>query len=407
MLQYMSKYPFPSGFGLKFEQRTNTTMTHKQKQMMILAVPATAALLIVSIILSKIFPEMFGWKFFTGLSSVAILMAAYFSAEKTFMKILFFIAYHTLIFGTVWWISWTFIAPHFTDWSLSWVWYPVNIVLNGIRKTLIVIGQLILLGTFVYSILSCFSGKKLKKTDIGQWSTKSGWMPKWGKNEENSLYGLFLGMPEWIVEIQAIPKVSKVIEKTEEIQIEEHGSTEGKKFAAVFQFSFQSRVVDTYIHILRPNGDKDLVNLVITRITEWLNDSSHNYKNIKELKEDKANIQKWLIEVLVESGEMFGDEIENFRAVDIEDPKNKIEQQNKDAAARAAQLSEDEREKLNQENAIALAKRLVEESKDSAGKATLSFKEALNEGRLQLGITKSSQARIKGGKGMAGLYDVT
>ncbi len=267
-----------------------------------------------------------------------------------FYKWLLFLLYHTVVYGGIWLLTITFISPAFTtEWIIGLNWLSIG--LNWLRNTIIVIAQVTLLGVFTHSILSCFSAKKLTKTQMGQWSL-SEWMPTWGRNQKNSWYGLFLGLPDWLVKVQAIESVSTVITDKKEIQVEEAGNTDGRKFAAVFEFSFQYNVMDTLEHIRRPNSDKDLVNLVITYLTEWLNDSNHNYENILRLKAKKVEIQEWIIDQLLVSISMFGDEIINFRIIDIEVPQIQIDQQNRDAAALAAQKAVDERERLNIENQV-------------------------------------------------------
>lgn len=364
-------------------------MTKKEKiiEMLKLSCVALPVILVAYYFLNKFFPNIFGWEILLGIGIVLTLTATYFvSNTRTLMKLVFFFGYHILVFGLIYLIVRTYIQPYFmVDWmSMDWL-----------RKFVIIVSQLTFIGFLVNSILSCFSSKKLKKDEIGQWAL-SEWMPRWGNNQENSWFGLFLGLPEWMVEVKGFKKVSEVISETKQIQIEEHLNTQGRKFAVDFQFSFQYRIVDTLNHILRPNNNKDLVNLIVTRLTEWLNDPTHNFKNIAELKPSKGSIQSDLRDVLVESGEMFGDEIENFLIIDIEVPQNVIEQQNKDAAARAAQLATDEREDLDIASAVKQANALVEASKDTAGNPSLTFAKALEEVRTLKGITKTAINKNRG-----------
>jgi hypothetical protein len=363
-------------------------MTFRQQQGLKLLSWVALILAIISIFI--------GWKFYLVTVGTTALLATYLFSKKNFMKILFCLTYHTLVFGSVWLVCTKYISVGFIDWTINGLWDGLNNFLNWIRQLIVDLSATGFVMLLTYSVFSCFSTKKLKKTDVGQWSF-SGWMPEWGANEKNSWWGLFLGLPEKMIDVEAIPAVSKVITDTKQIQVEEAGNTTGRKFAAEFEFSFQYKVVNTLTHILRPNGDKDLVNFVVAKLTEWLNHEDNEYDNIRELKEAKSKIQKHLIKVLKKSGEMYGDEIENFIIVDIEVPKIQIEQQNKDAADRAGQMAADERDKLNLEAATQEALAMVEASKNAGDNPPMSFTKALEEIRQQKGITKSSKTTIRGG----------
>jgi hypothetical protein len=339
--------------------------------------------------MNKFLPEFFNIKYFLIFITGIVLIGLWTISEKIFMKLVFFTSYHLLIFGTIWWFGNTYLSPFFTEWAIK----------DWFRNFLVFLAKITLWVTFVWSVLSCFSSKKLKKAQIGQWSF-SEWMPDWGKNEENSFYGLFLGLPEWMVEVTAIDKFSKPITETQQIQIEEYTSTgvvTGRKFAADFKFSFPYEVVDTRIHILRPNGDKDLTNLSVAKITEWLNDGNVNkkYENVAKLKAAKNSIQEDLVESLEEdSSRMYGDKIGPFIIISIEDPEETISQQNRDAAARAAQIAEDERELIN----IANFRKKVEDHIKFARKKkqTLTWTQAAEEIFVLEGISKSEIKKFKG-----------
>lgn len=300
------------------------------------------------------------------------------------------LAYHILVFGIVWLITALYIAPLFQQ---EWL-----IGTNWIRHTLVVIYKTTFVGILVGSMLSCFTGKKLTKTQIGQWSL-SNWMPKWGKNEVNSWFGLFTGLPAFLVNIQAIESVAKTEKKVQQIQIEKYGDPTKSKFAAEFDFNFKWKVIDTFIYIRNPNKVEDLSNLVIKALTEWLNSSSHNYKDILELKGHLSDIQTWVEDSITpDSVDKYGVEMTEFRLVDIEIPKAQVEQQIKDAAAKKAQEEADAREMMDTEAFIKQAQDLVDKSpKDASGNPTLSFAKAMDTVLTLRGIIKSTKFSSGGG----------
>jgi hypothetical protein len=60
---------------------------------------------------------------------------------------------------------------------------------------------------------------------------------------------------------------------------------------------------------------------------------------------------------------------------------------------------------LNQEASIKQAKKLARASK-AVDEKPITLLQALDQGRKEKGITKTSETKIKGGKGVRGLYDV-
>lgn len=296
-----------------------------------------------------------------------------------------FVAYHLAIFIPIW-----IFLPEFNSPWVKWLdWFRV--FLNTIIPTIFFM-------SLAGSMLSCFTSKKLKKTQIGQWSVFE-WMPCWGKNERNSWYGLFTGLPSYMVNIQAFDGVVKTEKKVQQIQTEKYGDPKKGKFAAEFDFNFTWIIVDTWLYINNPNKLEDLMNIVVKSLTEWLNDPGHNYEDVVQLKKDISSIQTWVDESIIESIYRYGVLMSNFKLVDIEQPKSQIEQQIKDAAAARAQGEQDLREKMDTDAFIAQVQDLVDKSpKDAAGNPTLSFKDAMNTILTLRGIVKRTDINSGGGK---------
>ena len=303
---------------------------------------------------------------------------------KTVYKLIMFVAYHTLIFSTVWIISDKFLSPFFEQ---EWVNGT-----NWIRHTSVVLGKTTFMTTLLWSILSCFTSKKLTKTQIGQWSL-SDWMPEWGKNEKNSWYGIFTGLPMWFINIQAVDSVSKTEEDIKQIQIEKHNN-EVDRFAVEFEFNFKWMIVDTYTFIKNPNTVEDLKNFITTTLTEYFNDPSHNYQDTLELKKDIQNIQNWILESARDLVEMYGVEINTFKLINIELPNAQVKQQIDDAKAKQAQEAQAERKMLKTKAFIDQVKQLLNDTKDADGNQTMSWFEAAEVVMKIRGIVKVSE--IKG-----------
>lgn len=303
-------------------------------------------------------------------------------------KWLLFFLYHIILFGTVYLIFSNYIGPSFDDWTIPVFWDLANNLLNWFRKFAVVISKTVFTITFIYSVISCFS--EIKEGEIAQWSL-NGWMPDWGKNQKSWIWGIFLGLPKWMVKIISKPLISEVKIYTEEVQAD----FENEPTAVEFKFSYQIKVLNTRLDILRPNRDVDLTEFIIAKLNEWLR--VNTYENIKNISDDKANILNWLNDVLRESILLYGDEIENFKFIHIQDPESKIKQQLENDIKRRNQLATDERELLNLKAVTKQIKRLIKTSKDMGDTPPLTLIQAEDIIRKQLGLTRVSETTIRGG----------
>jgi hypothetical protein len=319
--------------------------------------------------------------FVTGWVDSLIILAvlAMFIGWTVSPKVFMCATYHTIIFGLIGYITMTVWVPLIDD-----PWYYIDwlrIFLIGLTVASLLVG----LGL---SIASCFTSKALTATEIGQW-TFSEWMPQWGSNIQNKWYGVFTGLPASMVKIKALDGISKTVTEKKPIQIEIEGDPNRNKFEAVFDFNFKWKIICTHVFITNKNEVKDLINLILKALTSYLNDPTHNYKEISKLKLEIRDIQDHIERQLGESIRLYGVEITNFRLVDIELPQKIIDQQNNDAAAKRAQEQADIRELMDTE---AFKKQLKEMKIDNPD---LTDKQAVDAVLTLRGIVKS--INIKGG----------
>jgi hypothetical protein len=306
-------------------------------------------------------------------------------------KVMLFIVYQTIVFTASWYILSEYWLPLF---NVEWYWF-----FEGLRvHALIPINYAVIAYLAVYSIISCFATGKLTETQVGQLSFFGGWMPDWKdtKDQKNHWYGVFTGIPEKMVKIKPENATAQVVKDLPlTIQIEIHEDPNNMKFAAVFDFTFSWKIVDTYLFILNKNEPADLIKLVEKALTSWLNDVTNFYKDISEVKKIIPDIERYVIKNgLDESKERFGVEISKFKLIDIEIPKDQIEKQIENAAKMSAQVASDAREKLDTDALIEQAKIIQKEAEKKS--EVLTLKEAIDIVQTQRRLIQNT--KITGGK---------
>ena len=324
---------------------------------------------------------------------ITLVMLAIYILYDKLPKVMMFITYHTILFWFVWFMIDNFWLPMFrTPWG-SFAWDLINLDSIRVYLFLPLTYGLMAFGAFL-SIMSAWSSTKLKETEIGQLVIFN-WMPKWGGDLKNSWYGIFTGLPEKMVAVKNLSSVSQTVKENITIQIEipedpKLKDPEHKKYAAVFDFTFKWKIVDTYTYITNKSEVSDLMKLVEKALTKWLNDDNHNYEDIAKIKVVIKEIEEHIAENLIkQSIELYGIQISNFLLVDIELPAKLIEQQVQNKINESRQIAADERE-MKDTDAY-----LLQVAKVKAENPSLTEKEVLEEVRKLRGITKSSE--IKGG----------
>jgi hypothetical protein len=295
-------------------------------------------------------------------------------------KVFMFITYQTTLFAFVGYILMTVWVP-----LIDHPWYYIDwfrVVLIGLTAAI--------LGTGLYlSIVSCFTTKALTETQIGQW-TFAGWMPEgeWGKNIRNKPYGVFTGLPAWMVKIIALDGTSKTISRKITIQIGIYGSTPPRNFAAVVELIFKVRIYDTYVSLNNPHTDDDLVNLVIKALTGYLTEPGNKYTEVgTKLRSEIKEMQTRVITAITESKTLFGKEMTDFKLVDIEKPEKIIAQEIASAAAITARQAKEAEEKLDNDSHNQQIDDIIERAAAKGEKLTYT------QAAEQLGIRQSLISR--------------
>lgn len=233
-------------------------------------------------------------------------------------KILMFIFYHLILGALIWYFLNEYWLPIL---SKAWDW------LNNLAKAITYAG----LVTFTFkSLVSCWDKETLGITDLGHW-TIFGWLPKgdWAADLKNGPFGVFTGLPAWLVSIKKIPGAVKPVKKTFVIQVEIDGDPLSRKFAAVFDTSFNEQVKSTLKTLMAPSEQSDLEKIFEKSLTDWLN--ANKYKDVKGLKADLVGIQNNVLESLDDAEEIYGKKMSNPRVIDIQLPEDIIAQQIEEA----------------------------------------------------------------------------
>ncbi|MBC7766585.1 hypothetical protein H7Y21_01140 [Arenimonas sp.] len=316
---------------------------------------------------------------------ITLVMFAIYILYDKLPKVMMFITYHTILFWFVWFMIDNFWLPMFrTPWG-SFAWDYINLDSIRVYLFLPLTYGLMAFGAFL-SIMSAWSSTKLKETEIGQLVIYN-WMPEWGGDLKNSWYGIFTGLPEKMVTVKNFSSISQTVKENITIQIEIPKDSEHKKYAAVFDFTFKWKIVDTYTYITNKSEVSDLMKLVEKNLTSWLNDDNHNYEDIAKIKVVIKDIEEHIAKNLIKQTiDLYGIQILNFLLVDIELPAKIIEQQVQNAVNKIRQTAADERELEDTDAFLVQAKKI--------GKAKVS-PEAMDEARKIRGLTKSTE--IKGG----------
>lgn len=330
-------------------------------------------------------------------------------------KTLLFTIYHTLLFTAMFLLTY-FLKP-FVDFHWHWLveWFRITII------TVYTAGAVALA---VMSILTCWNSKLLAEDEIGQISI-GGWMPPFGKNQTNWMFGVFLGLPSIFVRMLSFSALAPKIVRDSPIQIPIHDDPEGKLFQADFLWSAKVRIANTKVYTLnRPKeakifkeckgvinktdveADWDIVNIVERRLTKWTNDRAREFTNVADVKPHKAEIEKMLNKLASKDlMDSHGIEFTEFFLESIEKPAAEIKQQIDDARQRAATIAREDREMIDNDSLIVQAKKLQEASRGDDGKVTMSWDKALEAAQVQQDKIRASRAKISGsgaGKGKRG-----
>ncbi len=235
-------------------------------------------------------------------------------------KILMFIFYHLILGALIWYFLNEYWLPIL---SKAWDW------LNNLAKAITYAG----LVTFTFkSLVSCWDKETLGITDLGHW-TIFGWLPKgdWAANLKNGPLGVFTGFPAWLVSIKKIPAEKKPVTKKFVIQVEIYEDPENRKFAAVFDTSFNEQAVDTLKILTTESSTNTLEKIFEKSLTDWLNNPAHNYKDVRGLKEKIEDIQRNVLRYLDDAEEIYGKRMSEPRVIDIQLPDSVIGQQIQEA----------------------------------------------------------------------------
>ncbi len=229
-------------------------------------------------------------------------------------RIIMFMVYQLIVSTLVWYFLDQYWLPLISN---AWDW--LNNSLKAVTCTALV-------GLSVYSIFSCWDDETLGATDLGHWSI-SEWLPKekWASNLKNGPLGVFTGLPAWLVSIKKIPGIVTPVKKTFVIQVEIDGDPLNRKFAAVFDTSFNEQVKDTLKTLLVPSKLSDLEKIFEKSLTDWLN--ANKYTDVKGLKADIVNIQKNVLKSLDDAEVIYGKKMSDPRVIDIQLPEDIITQQ--------------------------------------------------------------------------------
>lgn len=241
---------------------------------------------------------------------------------------MYFVIYHGAVFGGIYYVLRAEWVPMFAGWNGGF--FGINF-LGGLAWVILFITYAAFIIGLITSVFSCFDSTKLTEKQIGQLSV-FGTLPEWGKNQKNGRFGLFLGMPPFMVKITPFTIETKTIEvKDESIQVQT--PTSGEQFSIVCDGQFKWCFRETLTASKNAVRDDDLKNLYKAAATSWFADPTHRYRDVDEAKLRRSDILSHIeSEMTGEALRMYGVEISGVKIINLETPKVQRDQQDKNAA---------------------------------------------------------------------------
>ncbi len=295
---------------------------------------------------------------------IAVICLIVFAVSRKWPKWMYFTFYHTIVFGLIYYVIDFQIIPILSGWN--WSVGGINLI-GWFGTTLILIIYAAFLIGLILSISSCFTSTKVSEKQIAQLSY-FGTNPEWGKNQRNGKFGLFLGMPPYMVKITTFSIESPTTDvKDESIQVHRK---DGSHFSIVLDGKFQSRTVNTLKAMMNPHTSENLKSLYVSAATSWF--ACHTYENVEEAKRDRSGILYHIeYEMSQDALCQYGDEVTGVQVINLETPKVQREQQDKNDAALEKIAADEKAEMMSLENHSRKVNYMIERFKEITGETKI------------------------------------